>query len=131
MTTRAPSEPSTLEGGVFSIRVDSTSAEGNRLYFFVNPEDSKWDPWWAALFSFLSGLRDPSSPWAYEPVQDVLLSRILLSREQRQELTARLQTAPSFEVQEHRSLSRTIKNLAGGPDPVQLIFFRRPIPRSR
>lgn len=78
-------------------------------YLFVTAElGARWDPWWGALFDCLLGFAPAEAQWSLEPVQKVFVMRPGLTERQRRDLAAFLRTAPSTEIEKHRTLQRAV-----------------------
>ena len=92
-------------------------------YLFVTPDMAKWDPWWLQLFNYLTSLAPAEPQWRLEPVQNVYVMRPELSEVQRSELAAFLRSAPSQEIEEHRTLRRAVGLSGEQVKKLDLMFF--------
>jgi len=107
-----------------AIRIDVPLSGGFKRCFFVTASDERWDPWWKTLYSFLCSLFRADLEWKREPVQNVMLARVVLTEEQKARLLYVLKTAPAAEIAAHKTLRATINNISGQHGSVAVVFFR-------
>ncbi len=107
---------------VRSVRID-VPLKNSVVYFFVDLEQSKWDPWWAALYEHLLRLMPVTLEWSYDSVQDVFVARPELTDEQRVALVRFLRTAPVRQIDEHRTLRRAVELDVGDERKVEVTYF--------
>lgn len=108
-----------------TVRIDIPLSHTS-AYFFVTPDQAKWDPWWLQLYVFLTMLAPAELEWTFEPVQGVYVSRPLLCNEDRERIMAFLRTAPPKEAEEHRTLKRALNLTPERQARIELVYFASP-----
>lgn len=92
-------------------------------YFFVDPDQGRWDPWWTALYKYLLRLAPDHLDWRYESAQNVYVARPQLTSEQRTDLARFLRSAPAREIEEHRTLRRAVGLTSEQQSRLELMYF--------
>jgi hypothetical protein len=123
---RSGSPPEVFLNPIRTVRVDVPLRKGAVLYFFVSPSHQKWDPWWARLFEFLRAFVSAEASWTLAEMQKVLVQMRSLSEAETAQLLEELRTAPPAEIEGHRSLRRSIKELSRRNITARLVFFKAP-----
>jgi hypothetical protein len=111
-----------LQTRIRSVGIDPQSSTGPATTMLSLGERDSDHPWWRDLFARLCAFADDLT-WRYEPGNDVLIARRLLSIGEQRDLRERLTQRPDA-FAEHVALHRTIKNLSNEREPITIVFFR-------